>query len=262
MFICKKLHENVKYGYVTYGVQQLGTRKEYGMRRVVITGGNKGIGLEATKLFLDHGDQVIVIARNFTDFPYADHERVTMIQYDLTQIAGIRKLVEKIGQVDVLINNAGVMNSIPYQEYPKEKMEMLMNLNLYAPIEFIVQVSKGMLERKSGRIVSTASIAGQIGHPDIWYGVSKAGIINATKSFAKQLGADGVIINAVAPGPVETEMMKVIPEARKKAIKSTVYLDRFAKPEEVAQTIYWLGTDSPEYINGTCIDLNNGAFPR
>lgn len=137
-----------------------------------------------------------------------------------------------------------------------------MNINLYAPIEFIKYVSKSMIDSGNGRIVNTASIAGQIGHPDIWYGISKAGIINATKSFAKLLGAKGIIINAVAPGPVETDMMNVIPEQRKKDIKSNVYLDRFAKPEEVAKTIYWLATDSPEYINGTCIDINNGAFPR
>lgn len=70
------------------------------------------------------------------------------------------------------------------------------------------------------------------------------------------------MINSVAPGPVETEMMRVIPEQRKKDIKGSVYLDRFAKAEEVAKTIYWLATDSPEYINGTCIDINDGAFPR
>lgn len=154
------------------------------------------------------------------------------------------------------------MYSLPYTEYPADNRKRLMNVNLYAPIEFITHMSKFMVEKRGGRIVNTASIAGQIGHPDIWYGVSKAGIINATKSFAKALAEHGIVINAVAPGPVETEMMKVIPEARKKAIKDSVYLDRFAKPEEVAKAIVWLATESPEYINGVCIDLNNGAFPR
>ncbi|WP_291637909.1 SDR family oxidoreductase, partial [Clostridium sp.] len=72
----------------------------------------------------------------------------------------------------------------------------------------------------------------------------------------------GIVINAVAPGPVETDMLSTIPEDRKKSIKSSVYINRFAKAEEVAKTIYWLSTDCPEYINGTCIDINNGAFPR
>jgi 3-oxoacyl-[acyl-carrier protein] reductase len=103
------------------------------------------------------------------------------------------------------------MNSIPYDSYPEEKLNKIMDINLYAPVEFIKEVSKSIIEAGSGRIVNTASIAGQIGHPDIWYGVSKAGIINATKSFAKLLGSKGIVINAVAPGPAETEMMKVIP---------------------------------------------------
>lgn len=232
------------------------------MKKVLITGGNKGIGLETTKLFLERGYKVVVAARDFKEFPYKDNEDVEMISYDFSNIKGIEKLVNDIGDIDVLINNAGIMYSLPYDKYPMKNQETLMNVNLYAPIELIKMVSKSMVERHEGRIVSTASIAGEIGHPDIWYGVSKAGIINATKSFAKILGPEGIVINCVAPGPVETEMMKVIPEARKKSIKSSVYINRFAKPEEVAKTIYWLGTDSPEYINGTCIDINNGAFPR
>lgn len=149
------------------------------------------------------------------------------------------------------------MNSIPYDIYPKEEINKIMNINLYAPIEFIKHVSKLMIDSGNGRIVNTASIAGQIGHPDIWYGISKAGIINATKSFAKLLGSKGIIINAV-----ETDMMAIIPEQRKKDIKNSVFINRFAKAEEVAKAIYWLSTDCPEYINGTCIDINNGAFPR
>ena len=95
-----------------------------------------------------------------------------------------------------------------------------------------------MLERKSGRIVSVASVAGQIGHPDIWYGASKAGLINATKSFAKIFAPSGVVINAVAPGPTLTDMMSVIPEDRKKYMKSNTYTNRFASPAEIAKTIF------------------------
>ncbi|OOM15820.1 SDR family NAD(P)-dependent oxidoreductase [Clostridium saccharobutylicum] len=231
-------------------------------KKVLITGGNKGIGLECTRLFLENNYKVIVVARDYKNFEFNNNDDVDKIEYDVSNIKGIADLVNKIGYVDILVNNAGIMNSIPYDNYPVEKMNKIMDINLYAPIEFIKEASKSMVEAGGGRIVNTASIAGQIGHPDIWYGISKAGIINATKSFAKLLGSKGIIINSVAPGPVETEMMNVIPEQRKKDIKSSVYLDRFAKPEEVAKTIYWLATDSPEYINGTCIDINNGAFPR
>ena len=231
-------------------------------KTVLITGGNKGIGLETTRLFLQNNFKVIVIARNYKDFEFNGNKNVEKIEYDLSNIIGIKDLVKNIGPVDILINNAGLMNSIVYDNYPEENIDKLMKLNLYAPIELITQVSRSMIDAKNGRIVNTASIAGEIGHPDIWYGISKAGIINATKSFAKLLGPKGIVINAVAPGPVETDMLSIIPEQRKKSIKSSVFLDRFAKAEEVAKTIYWLATDCPEYINGTCIDINNGAFPR
>lgn len=231
-------------------------------KTVLITGGNKGIGLETTRLFLQNGYKVIVVARSCENFEFSNDENIEKIEYDVSKISGISDLVNKIGHVDILINNAGIMNSIAYDDYPEEKMKKIMDINLYAPIEFIKYVSKSMIAAGKGRIVNTASLAGQIGHPDIWYGISKAGMINATKSFAKLLGPKGIVINAVAPGPVETEMMSVIPEQRKKDIKSSVFINRFAKPEEVAKTIYWLATDSPEYINGTCVDINNGAFLR
>lgn len=231
-------------------------------KTVLITGGNKGIGLETTRLFLKNNYKVIIVARDFKNFEFNDNNNVKKVEYDISNIENIAALVNKIGHVDILINNAGIMNSIPYDNYPLERMNKIMDINLYAPIEFIKEVSKSMVLSGSGRIVNTASVAGQIGHPDIWYGVSKAGIINATKSFAKLLGPKGIIVNAVAPGPVETDMLSVIPEQRKKDIKNSVFTDRFAKAEEVAKTIYWLSTDCPEYINGTCIDINNGAFPR
>ncbi|ENZ00952.1 hypothetical protein HMPREF1092_02116 [Clostridium thermobutyricum] len=232
------------------------------MKKVLITGGNKGIGLETTRLFLENNYKVIVVARDYTNFEFNDNDNVEKIKYDLSNVEGIKDLVYKIGHIDILVNNAGIMNSIPYDSYPKADMEKLININLYAPIEFIKHTSKSMINAKSGRIVNTASVAGQIGHPDIWYGVSKAGIINATKSFAKLLGEHGIVVNCVAPGPVETDMLNVIPEQRKNSIKSNVFTDRFAKPEEVAKAIFWLATDCPEYINGTCIDINNGAFLR
>ena len=231
-------------------------------RHVVITGGNRGIGLELTRMFHDSGFFITVIARNFRDFPIKGEEKIRCLEYDLADISGIAGMMAGVGDVDILINNAGVMYSLPYDSYPEEKKQAIMRLNLEAPVELIKAVAPGMIEKRAGRIVNNASIAGQIGHPDIWYGVTKAGLINLTKSFARLLGGYGIVINAVAPGPVETDMLAVIPEERKKAIKKAVYTGRFARADEVARAMFWLATDCPEYINGTCIDINNGAFPR
>jgi len=155
-----------------------------------------------------------------------------------------------------------MMLSLPYDNYPQEKVENIIKLNIESPVALIREASKQMIKNKSGRIVNNASIAGQIGHPDIWYGITKAGLINVTKSFSKIFGAQGVIINAVAASPVETDMLNVIPEERKTAFKKSLITGRFATPQEIAETIGWLGTISPEYINGTCLDINNGSFPR
>lgn len=230
------------------------------MLNILITGGNKGIGLETTKMLLNLEHHVTVIARDGA--PIKGLKNCDFIEYDLRNVEGIPALVESIGQIDVLINNSGIMNTCPYDNYSVQEKEDLMKINLDAPVELITCVSKQMIARKAGRIVNNASVAGQIGHPDIWYGISKAGLLTATKSFAKILGPHGIIINAVAPGPVATDMLATIPEARKKAVLQSVYSGRFAHADEVAKAIVWLATESPEYINGTCIDINNGSFPR
>jgi NAD(P)-dependent dehydrogenase (short-subunit alcohol dehydrogenase family) len=230
------------------------------LKHVLITGGNKGIGLETTKLFLDKGYKVSIIARDFSKFETL--ENCQTIEFNLKNTDKIASLINGIENVDILINNAGIMNTYTFDNYPKDKKEEILKVNLEAPIELINCVSKQMIQNKVGRIVNNASIAGQIGHPDIWYGVSKAGLINATKSYAKQLGRYGIVINAVCASPVETEMINLIPENRKESMLKSTYLGRFAEAKEVAETIYWLATESPMYINGTCIDLNNGILPR
>lgn len=229
-------------------------------KHVLITGGNKGIGLETTKLFLDLGFKITVLARDLSTIK--GFRNCNFIEYDLCNIEDISTTISDLDNIDILINNAGIMNTFGYDSYPRIKKEEIIKVNLEAAIELITCVSKKMIQNKHGRIVNNASIAGQIGHPDIWYGITKAGLINATKSFAKILGPHGIIINSIAAGPVETDMMKSIPESRKAAILKNVYSGRFAQPKEIAQTIVWLATESPEYINGTCIDINNGAFPR
>lgn len=229
-------------------------------KHVLITGGNKGIGLETTKLFLEKDYLVTILARDFSNFQPL--KNCNLIEFNLTEIHKISSLINHIDPVDILINNAGIMNTFTFDNYPQDKKDEILKVNLHAPVELMNCVSKHMIKNNNGRIVNNASIAGQIGHPDIWYGITKAGLINATKSYARLLGGHGIVINAVCAGPVETDMIGQIPETRKEAMLKSTYLGRFAQPKEMAQTIVWLATQSPAYINGTCIDLNNGAFPR
>ena len=225
------------------------------IKKVLITGGNKGIGKALTRMFLDLNYEIIVVARDFEGFVYKD--KVRCIAYDLSHVEGLEALVEEIGDVDILINNAGVMYTLPYDNYPAQKVETMLNLNLKSPIKLIeLCVKKG-----ATRVVNNASVAAYTGHPDIWYGVTKAGLINATKSFAK-LYEGKVIVNAVAPSPVDTDMQKSNSPERKEAFKKSVITKRFATVDEVAKAMLWLATESPEYINGTTIDINNGSYPR
>ena len=232
-------------------------------KRVLITGGNKGIGLAVSRAMLEFGYEVIIVARDFDTCPLVGVEKVTCIEYDLSNVGELPILAKEIGNIDILINNAGYMQpKYTYNNYPKEAKEHIMNVDLYTPVELMNIFCEHMKKQKYGRIVNTASIAGQIGHPDVWYGMAKAALINATKIYGKLLGAHGITVNCVAPSPTETDMQKDNSEERKAEFKKTVATGRFAQPEEVAKAIVWLATDCPEYINGICIDINNCSYPR
>ncbi|MBF6058852.1 MULTISPECIES: SDR family NAD(P)-dependent oxidoreductase [Thiomicrorhabdus] len=232
------------------------------MRQVVITGGNKGIGLALTQKFIENGDFVTIVARDFSNretFDYRNHPNVRCISFDLSQVDKLPQLAEQITDIDVLVNNAGLLQTLTYDAYPESKRDYGLNLNLIAPVT-LTTLLEAKLKASSykGRVVNNASIAGQIGHPDIWYGIAKAGLINATKAFSKAF-QDRIIVNAVAPSPTETELLNNIPEHRQQAFLRNTISGRFATAQEVADTIFWLATDSPEYINGMCLDINNGA---
>lgn len=230
------------------------------MRTALVTGAGRGIGLATAKAFLDAGWRVLALDKDFGTF---DAEgAVERVRFDLAAIAGIPGLVGSLGEIHTLVNNAGVLYCEPYDAIPEAHKREILAVNLEAPVALITALSPQMVERKGGRIVNVASVAAFTGHPDLWYGITKAGILNLTKSWAAQLGPHGVLVNAVAPGPTHTEMYEQLPQSRKDMVTRSVYSGRAAKPGEVAEAILWLGTASPEYVNGTTLDCNNGSYPR
>ena len=230
------------------------------MNTALITGAARGIGLATTKAFLGAGWRVIALDKEFGKFDATGN--VERVQYDLTDIAGIPALVGRLGDIHTLINNAGVLYCDPYESIPEAHKREILAVNLEAPVALIAALAPQMIARGQGRIVSVGSVAAFTGHPDLWYGITKAGLLNLTKSWATQLGRHGVLVNAVAPGPTHTDMYEQLPESRKEMVTRTVYSGRAARPDEVAATILWLGTVSPEYVNGTTVDCNNGSYPR
>jgi 3-oxoacyl-[acyl-carrier protein] reductase len=225
-------------------------------RRVLITGGTRGIGAEIAGRLLDAGMEVFVLARKAASATGG----ATVVEYDLRNTEELPSLLDRLPPLDVLVNNAGIMHGCKGEAYTEAMRKEILSVNLEAPVLLMQHVGARMAARGEGRIVNVGSLAGQIGHPDVWYGVSKAGLLNATKTFACEYGPSGVIINAVAPGPVETEMLATIPAARKEEIVRRVFARRFARPSEVAEVVRWLAIDAPEYLNGVCIGLSNGAF--
>ena len=184
------------------------------------------------------------------------------IRFDLTNIKDVPSLAASLGEIHVLVNNAGVLYCPPHDAFTEAQVQEILTVNLRAPVALIEALAPQMKQRKSGRIVNVGSVAAFTGHPDLWYGATKAALLNITKSYAGYLGGHGVLVNAVAPGPTLTPMYDQLPQSRKDAVTRSVYSGRACTPEEVAQTIVWLGSSSPAYLSGTTVDVNNGSYPR
>src|SRR5258706_2279346 len=228
------------------------------MNTVLITGAGRGIGLATAKAFAKAGWQVLALDKDFSE---PAENSFTRLEFDMRNLSGIKKLLEG-KEIHTLVNNAGVLFCDPYDSIPEEHKREVLTVNVEAPAALIAALAPQMKARKSGRVVNVGSVAAFTGHPDLWYGISKAGILNLTKAWAKELGPHGVLVNAVAPGPTQTAMYDQLPQSRKDGVMKSVYSGRVCTPEEVAAAILWLGTACPEYMNGTTLDVNNGSYPR
>ena len=227
------------------------------MPTALVTGAGRGIGRATAKAFAHLGWKVLALDKAFRGKPVGRR-----IDYDLTDLDGIPKLVRKLGAIDTLVNNAGVLYCDPYDAVPAAHFEEILAVNLRAPVALIEAVAPQMRKRKSGRIVNVGSVAAFTGHPDLWYGATKAALLNVTKSYAAALGRDGILVNAVAPGPTLSAMYDQLPQSRKDAVMRSVHAGRPCSPEEVARVILWLGSTSPDYVSGSTVDVNSGSYPR
>lgn len=232
----------------------------------LVTGGTSGIGRAVVELFLEAGVAgLAVIDVSECDLSGMDSE-VMVGQFDVSDSDAVGRFVsdvhERFGRIDILVNNAGIAPVVPWSEVTEENWQRVLDVNLNGAFHCTRAVWNHMRDRQYGRIVNISSVGAFLGsvsaHPA--YGVSKAGLIALTKSLAKEGASDGILVNAIAPGSIDTPMLESFgPEARVKYAEAAL-LKRQGTPKELAETVVFLVSPASSYITGATLHVNGGAL--
>ena len=238
---------------------------------IIITGSNRGIGKAMVEAFAASGANVWACARKATPELEAwlkeTAERagvwVKPVYFEMTDAdainGGIQSIIDEGQPIDVLVNNAGISTVGLLSMSKVEDIEQLFNINYFATLRIIQKVSKRMSRQRHGVIINMGSIAGIEPQPGkIAYGSSKAAVMMMTKCLAKELGPMGIRVNAIAPGPIETEMIHQYKDDMLEKLASESALRRLGKKEEIAQVALFLASDQATYINGEIIKVDGG----
>ena len=235
----------------------------------VVTGGARGIGLAVAQWFLAHGYRVALwdvdaTTLRATDAALADLERVLTLACDVSQpdqvAAATAQVVARFGRIDALVNNAGVAVFKPIGETTFDEWQTVLGTNLNGPFLCTQAIAPVMLKTGGGAVVNIASISGlRASTLRVAYGTSKAALIHLTKQQATELGTVGISVNCVAPGPVDTEMAKLVHSV---AIRSDYHdvipLERYGTTEEIANAVGFLCSSAASYVNGQVLAVDGG----
>ena len=232
-------------------------------RVVLVTGGNRGIGLAIAQAFVALGDQVAITARNGQLPAELEGTDVLVVQADVTDTASIDSAFDRIeaelGPVEVVIANAGVTRDGLIMRMSDDDVNAVIDTNLVGSLRVARRAAKGMVRLRRGRIVFVSSVVGLLGSAgQANYAASKAGLVGLARSLARELGSRGITANVVAPGFVDTEMTAVLGEDRKKEILGSVPLGRYASTDEIAGVVTFLAGDAAGYITGAVVPVDGG----
>lgn len=238
---------------------------------VIITGSNRGIGKAIVEAFACSGANIWACARKATPEFEAWLKETSLqagvwikpIYFELTDTealnTGIQTIIDERLSIDVLVNNAGISTVGLLSMSKVDDIEKLFDVNYFAMLRIIQKVSKKMSRQRKGVIINMGSIAGIEPQPGkIAYGSSKAAVMMMTKCLAKELGPMGIRVNAIAPGPIETEMIHQYKDEMLEKLASESALRRLGKKEEIAQVALFLASDQASYINGEIIKVDGG----
>lgn len=223
------------------------------MKKILITGGSRGIGLAIAKKLCEEGHEVTITGRDEERLKKAA-EKIHAKNYIVSDLTKMLETPHQVrGDIDVLINNAGAYKWSPVEKLNSEEIEKLININLQVPIKLCSLVVPEMKKNRWGRIINIGSISGAVGEANAsLYSASKAGLIGLTKALALELAEYGITVNVINPGWVKTGMTE---DYLGDEILDTIPQKRYIEPEEIADLTSYLITDSARGITGQSINL-------
>ena len=246
------------------------TEKRLQGKVAIVTGASRGIGREIALLFAANGAQLTVTARNAELLASLSDEIkktggleplcVTLDVKDSTKVDEmVDKTLDKFSKVDILVNNAGVTRDGLLLRMSDEDWDEVLDTNLRGAFFCLRAVAKPMMRQRAGRVINMASVIGLIGNAgQANYAASKAGLIALTKSAAKELGSRNILINAIAPGFIDTEMTQALSDEVKKTILKSIPVGVLGKPVDVARAALYLAADESSFITGQVITVDGG----
>ena len=230
-------------------------------KRALITGAARGIGRAIAAQLKGAGAEVLCC-----DLPgTSENEEVARevggqaLYADVTKTDDVEKLIAEAGEIDILINNAGITRDGLLARMSEEDWRAVIDVNLTSVYLMCRAAIRGMMKRRSGAIVNLSSVVGLHGNfGQTNYAASKAGIVGFTKSLAREAGTRGVRVNAVAPGYIETRLTDVLPEEVKTKMLEATSLGRFGQPEDIARAVHFLCSDEAAFITGEVLVVDGG----